>query len=201
MQDAKKIGRSAQALESAELVHRIRQGDRAAEAHFCERFHQPVLRMLLASTRDADRAEDVAQEALITVIIKLRDQGIDRPERLKSYVFQTARFTLVGWMRQTRLTLFPSMDDHEEHREAPETAALQDEQREIVAGLIDRLDVERDREVLRRSYVIGEAKPVVCDALALTETHFDRVISRARLRFKRMAESEGTEVCESLTPI
>lgn len=180
------------------LAERIREGDPEAEGEFCSRYHPSVRRLLVGLCRDENRADDVTQEALLTVLVKLRDSGIDHPDRLTSYVHQTARFTLIGVLRQNpRFHFCETMDDHE-CDQGVEHSVVRDEQRDLVTRLIESLDVERDREVLFRCYISGEPKASICDALALTTTHFDRVISRARGRLRKAMETSVDDIREAI---
>lgn len=184
------------ALSAASLAERIRAGDRGAEAELCRRYLAPVTRLLLSLCRDPSQADDCANDAMVTVLLKLRGEGIDHPHKLSSFVYQTARFTLIGQLRkQPRTQLVEDMDTHET-AEKTESSVVRDEQRDLVTSLIETLEVERDREVLVRSYLCGESKALVCDALTLTATHFDRVISRARGRLRRAIESEYDDAAE-----
>jgi len=56
--------------------------------------------------------------------------------------------------------------------------------------LIEQMKVPRDREILYRFYVRDQGKPLICDALDLSNAHFDRVINRARNRFRALVEQE-----------
>lgn len=183
---------------SAALVAAIRGGDATAEAELCRRYRDAVHRLLVALCRDEHVADDCTNDALVTVLVKLRGDGIDHPDRLASYIFQTARFTMIGHLRKKpRIHLREDMDDvHSEDQ--TEASAVREEQRHLVNRVIDKLEVARDREVLFRSYICGEPKQNICDALALTTTHFDRVISRARGRLRRAMENEYGDVSEVL---
>ncbi len=185
-------------LSSAELVCAIGRGDRAAEAELCHRYRTSVHRLLFNLCKDHATADDCTNDAMVTVLIKLRTVGIDHPEKLSSYVFQTARYTLIGQLRKhPRMQLQENMDEHETD-DKPDITLVREEHRVLVNRAIDTLEVERDREVLFRSYICGEPKATICDALALTTTHFDRVISRARGRLRKAVESELGDAVEAL---
>jgi len=187
-------------LTSTELVNNIRAGDAGAEAEFCRRYQGSVRRLLFRLQGDHTKADDITQDVLLTVLVKLRGPGIDHPARLSSYVHQTARFTLLGTLRAApNVQLCENMDDHA-HQVRVEQSLFDDEQRRLVAGLIDTLEVERDREVLRRSYFRGEEKHLICDSLSLSTTHFDRVISRARKRLRNVVETQPDDVRAALDP-
>jgi len=49
----------------------------------------------------------------------------------------------------------------------------------------------RDRELLVRFYLQEESKEELCRAFGLTELHFNRVIHRARDRFRDLLRQRG----------
>lgn len=185
----------------AELVTRIRDGDREAEASLCQRYRESVRRLIVKLCRDESRADDITHEALVTVLVKLRGDGIDNPDRLGSYIFQTARFTMIGQLRQaSRIQFFESMDDHAAI-DSVETHIETDEHRDLVTRMIGFLDVERDRQLLTRSYLREESKDLICEALELSSIHFDRVISRARKRLRRVVERQVDDLVDAISSI
>lgn len=175
----------------AELVASIRNGDTHMEQVFCERFQPLVLSILTGLSRDRDRSQDLSQDVLMTVIVRLRGRGIDQPENLRQFVMQTARYTFLGSLRRTdnRLVLLETYDDHLVPTHFDPDEVERNEQRQALAGLLNQLKVARDREVLIRYYLDDEPKSLICDALTLSQVHFDRVISRARARLRTLATS------------
>ena len=65
------------------LVAEIGRGNREAESVFYAQYHRGLVLMLERRTGDRARAEDLAQDALLTVLERLRSSGIDHPERLE----------------------------------------------------------------------------------------------------------------------
>ena len=59
---------------------------------------------------------------------------------------------------------------------------------ETVRDVIAQLAVTRDSDVLQRFYVLEQDKSQICHYLELSPDKFDRVISRARKRFKEAME-------------
>jgi len=182
------------------MVASIKRGDKFMESEFCSRFYPSILGLMRFYCRDKTIAEDITQEVLMNVLLKLRDKGIDHPERLSSYVRQTAKYTYLGWSRKmiNKAYLHESEETQLCPSANPEQPAIDAEQRELILDMIQRMAVERDREVLSRCYLHDETKQSICDALALSHTHFDRIISRARLRFRLLLEGESADVQYSL---
>ena len=66
-----------------------------------------------------------------------------------------------------------------------DAVARREEARDI-AQTLESLPTERDREVLRRFYLTVEDKDRICDDLGLTRLQFNRVLYRARERFREL---------------
>ena len=65
-------------------------------------------------------------------------------------------------------------------------AVLLEEEAAIVRRLIAEMPTDRDRQLLLRFYVAEEEKDSICGELGLDSLHFNRVLFRARHRFKEL---------------
>jgi hypothetical protein len=61
------------------------------------------------------------------------------------------------------------------------------------------MPVARDREVLVRFYLDDQDREKICRELGLSEEHFNRVIFRARNRFRELVEHRGFRKADLLT--
>ncbi len=61
----------------------------------------------------------------------------------------------------------------------------------IIRQVIQELPSERDRQVLRRFYLEEDDKDAICADLNLTSLHFNRVLHRARERFRELYKKAG----------
>ena len=179
-------------ISDSDLVLRIREGDTAAESILYKRYRSGLVLMLNQRTRDFQRAEDLVQDTLLTVITRLRERGIDNPAGLAGFIQQTAKYTFIGWLRRAgnQVELRDSFEDQTTEAESAVDNISLDRRRSAVRSLIDKMKVPRDREILHRYYVREQSKPVICEALNLSMPHFDRVINRARNRFKQLVPAE-----------
>ena len=177
----------------AELVARIKAGNSSAEEELCVRYRPWLVVILAQRTQDRARAEDLAQDTLIVVLRRLRGKGIDQPELLPGFVRKTAEYICISWQRRrvNQFELKADISELAEDRHSPEEQLFIDRRRDEVRRWIASLPVDRDQEVLRRYYVFEHNKSLICDALDLSPAHFDRVIYRARERFRNIIEREG----------
>lgn len=87
----------------ADLVQRIGSGaDDGAEAELCRRMAPRIRLYGLRHLRDAQAAEDLAQEVLIITIEALRAGRLREPEKLASFVLGTCRLTVLDLRRGAR---------------------------------------------------------------------------------------------------
>jgi len=185
-------------MDSMEMVSRIGHGDRTTEEMLVKKYWRGLVIMLQGLTNNRQLAEDIAQEALLIVIKRLRNEGIEKPDSLTSYLYQTARYEFLGGLRKknNQLRLIDSAESVIDNVSSIEETWTAAETRALVTQYIRKLPVRRDREILLRFYVNEQPKQEICDALSLTPIHFDRVISRARNRFYELVKHRKHELLD-----
>jgi RNA polymerase sigma-70 factor (ECF subfamily) len=176
--------------EARDLVERIGLGDREAEDHFVRRY-APQLRFILRRhVREPSLAEDLSQEALWIVLTRLRTTGLDDPTKLAAFLHQTAINLARGEARKHfRRNTHPDQESIARQATAEPLLADRLEQLQLASmidQLLDELSQPRDRELLRRHYLGEESKARLCEALSVTPAHFDRILHRARVRFRQL---------------
>lgn len=179
---------------AADLAGRIASGDPAAEAELVERYSRGVFFMLRHTTGDFALAEDLHQETFRIVLERLRGPGLADPGRLAGFLQRTARNLSIGEYRKQARRPTDALDELEPPADpAPGqlSQAVLDEEAAVVRRLIGELRGDRDRQVLYRFYIAEEPKQQICDELGLSSLHFNRVLHRARQRFKDLFEREG----------
>ena len=187
------------AISPLVIVANIRRGDRPMEAVFFQRYYAGVKRHLARYIHNTSHAEDIAHDALLTVLLRLRNKSIEQPQFLDRFVYQTAKFSYYSWLRRpaNQPGLFEPLAEHQDPMDT-EQQFLRAEQRRLLLVLIGTLRVERDREILRRAYIHDETKLATCEALALTTSHFDRIIFRARERLRHRLELQDPDFITAL---
>ena len=187
------------AISPLAIVANIRRGDRPMEAVFFQRYYAGVKRHLARYIHNTSHAEDIAHDALLTVLLRLRNKSIEQPQFLDRFVYQTAKFSYYSWLRRpaNQPDLFEPLAEHQDPMDT-EQQFLRAEQRRLLLVVIGTLRVERDREILRRAYIHDETKLATCEALALTTSHFDRIIFRARERLKHRLELQDPDFITAL---
>jgi RNA polymerase sigma-70 factor (ECF subfamily) len=175
-----------------------------------EELHETLLRdmsglkaQLTRVTRNADLAADMLQDAIVTALRKLRTGEIEHRSQLDGYVYRVA----LNHLRNHRRKDKSGVSDPESAMGLVDTAAegrpTRSIQSEQWAGMVTRLMSElsspRDREVLVRFYLEEEEREALCQSLGLTDLQFNRVIFRARTRFRELLEHKGFGKADLLT--
>lgn len=175
-----------------DLAARIRAGDALAEDEFVKFYSAGLMAILRWRTSDIQKAEDAHQEAFRIVLQRLRDKGIDDPAKLSRFLHRTAINVLIAETRKEsrhKTTVDTSLVQNFEDSSPGQLAQLlRDESATAIRNAIQDLATERDREILYRFYILQQEKPNICQAMVLSTEHFDRVISRARKRFRQVLE-------------
>jgi len=176
------IEASRSVMSDGALAHSIIAGQRIAEVELYRRYKPRLSRMLDSVTSNPADAADIHQEVLRIVIEKLRAGELRDKNKLTSFVFQVGRYQTVGYYRkQKKLEFCANIESHIDPN-ANDPARMQCDT--IVREVIDSMELDRDRRILSMYYIQEREKIEVCDLLDLNALHFDRVLFRARQRFK-----------------
>ncbi len=185
-------GTAAGAVPAESLVERIGAGDKSAESELIRRFSRSVLTMLEMRTGDRATAEDIHQETFCIVLERLRTRGIDNPALISAFIHRTAINVLIAENRKDARRKTGADTELVERCMDSRSDQLQqlirEESARAVRLVLQELKNARDKELLYRFYILQEEKSAICTTLRLSAAHFDRVISRARLRFRRLVE-------------
>jgi len=175
--------------DAAELVRRIQSGDAEAEADLVRRYRRGVTAIVAKAGRGRVPVEDLCQEVLAAAIEKIRGNALRGPERLSGYIAGLARIMVIDFLRkeQSRSEIETRIPPRET-RQPPDgdRRLLEEEQAALVRSVLAELDSERDRQILLRFYLREDAKEEICRDLDLTAVHFNRVLHRARERFRAL---------------
>lgn len=176
---------------AADLVARIGRGARDAEEAMVRRYGPGLLYLLKRRTRDPDLAQDLRQDTFRVAIEKLRGSPLDEPERLAAYLRGVALNLWIAHQRkQARRGTTADSDAVEAAADTGDGGPFENVSRaqvsDAVGVLLDELGTPRDREILQRVYLRDEDKEDICAALGVDATHFNRVLFRAKQRFREL---------------
>ena len=145
-------------------------------------------------TGNMELASDLLHDAVVTALQKLRAGEIRDPANLDGYVYRVALNHFRNYRRKDKSHLENSEDpaepaDETESRLVTDVEVAQWSR--LVKQVLQEVRLVRDRELLVRFYLQEESKEELCRAFGLTELHFNRVIHRARDRFRDLLRQRG----------
>jgi RNA polymerase sigma-70 factor (ECF subfamily) len=149
---------------------------------------------IIRRVRDPQIAADILQDAAVTTLEKLRAGKIAEPGRIGGYLLQVALNHLRNYRRKDRSAVSSSeeVDSIPDHDAATAMAEIDRAAWARAArALLKELPTARDRDLLVRYYLDDESKEEICAALGLSDEHFNRVIFRAKNRFRELLERRG----------
>jgi RNA polymerase sigma-70 factor (ECF subfamily) len=163
----------------------------------------PGLRaLIMRRVRDPQLASDILQDAAVTTLEKLRAGEIAEPSGVGGYLYRVALNHLRNFRRKDRTAVSSSADLESlaDRDDDPDIAGI-DRARWACAArrMLEDLPTPRDRDLLIRFYLNDESKEAICAELGLSDEHFNRVIFRARNRFRALLERRGYAKPDLLT--
>ena len=174
---------------SCQLVTRIVSKDIKAEADMVNRYARGLAFILQRKTNNSVLTDDICQETWRIVLEKIRSGALKDPSKLSAYIIQIGKNQLLMYYRssqQKRMTLNSDVNVLVDEGQQPQQALESYQLTLLVRKLITELNSSRDKEIITRFYVQQEEKLNICQDLQLTELHFNRVLYRARQRFKEL---------------
>jgi RNA polymerase sigma-70 factor, ECF subfamily len=175
---------------AADLVSRIRGRAQGAEEELVERYTRGITLLLEHTCNDRSAAEDLCQETFRIVIEKIRNGDVREPEKLSGFVCHTAKNLAIEYYR---LAARVESTDFENARQFPQAAhqlddLLRQEEARLARKVLDGMETLRYREVLYRFYIAEEPKEQICARLQLSALHFNRILYRAKARYRTLYE-------------
>jgi RNA polymerase sigma-70 factor (ECF subfamily) len=182
---------------SADFVKRIGLGDRRAEEELVRRYQRGLIFLLKRRTRDPQLALDLTQETFRIAIEKLRQSPIEQVERVAAYLRGTAVNLAMADVRK-HVRRGTTADSDAVDAAAADTAGpfenVSSEQvQRLVRKLLDELPVPRDREILIKTYLEDQDKSAICEALGVDAAHYNRVLFRAKQRFRELLTTAASQ--------
>jgi RNA polymerase sigma-70 factor (ECF subfamily) len=155
----------------------------------------PGLRsLILRRVRNPEVAADILQDAIVTTLEKLKSGEISRPENIGGYLYRVALNHLRNHRRKDRASLSTSdgLESLAQSEADPEWDRVGHPEWALAARrVLEEMSTPRDRELLIRFYLNDEEKESICRCLGLSDEHFNRVVFRARNRFRTLLERRG----------
>jgi RNA polymerase sigma factor (sigma-70 family) len=184
----------------AELVAAVRAGDDSAFEELYRRYQPRIARFVCGMLHDAARCEDVAQEAFLSALRRMR--ATDAEINFKPWIYQIARNAAIDSYRRNSHAVEVSMDADDglrasdRHRlvgldGSPDAALVTKERLDHLQGAFDELSDIHTRVLVMRE-LEGMSYREIGQKLDLTRPAVESALFRARRRL----ESEYSELSE-----
>ena len=174
----------------AELVKAAELGSSPAEQKLYSQL-MPKARSYLSHRRLEAEVEDLAHEAFIVFLNKVRNGELGEPERASSYFIGIVKNLLIGYQRKgaRRKTTPDSIAIESAHDETSTNTEELTHRSELAQCLnrgLGKLTTERDRDLLCKYYLQDSRRADICFEMGLTAEQFSRVLYRARARLRHI---------------
>jgi RNA polymerase sigma-70 factor (ECF subfamily) len=166
----------------AGYVRRLIQSEPETEREFVSYFGELMAIKLRTRLRAPELIQDVTQETFLRVLRTLREDGIENPEALGSFVNSVCTNVLFEVYRAQSRVAEPVEDRVSEEIPA-DTALAGEEERTQVRSVLSELP-EKDRKILRWLFFEERDKGEVCRTLQVDREYLRVLVHRAKQRFR-----------------
>jgi len=180
-------------------VERIQAGDPAAMAELYSVFTRGIRYLLLRSLGIED-IDDRVHDCFVVVTEAIRSGELREPARLMGYIRTVVRRHIAASIgnavarRRNVVEFEDALFDVSDRKNNPEQELLARQHAEIARRVFNGVS-NRDREILRRFYLLEQSQERICSEMGLSYNQFRLLKSRAKARFgklgQRLAEAKG----------
>jgi RNA polymerase sigma-70 factor (ECF subfamily) len=169
-----------------DLVARIHRGENGGMEELY-RFFGSGMRLYMRRFLRPQELDDKIHDSFLIVVSAIRKGMVREPERLMGFVRTVARRQVAEHVHKLRECRREQLDLNEgvlvaDARRNPEQNAAFQQRVQLMVRVLRELLV-RDREILSRFYLDQQAQDEICGEMALSETQFRLLKSRAKSRF------------------
>jgi RNA polymerase sigma-70 factor (ECF subfamily) len=169
-----------------DLVERIHRGEESGMEELYRLFGRGI-RYYLCRQLGHQELDDKVHDTFVIVVQAIRRGELREPERLMGFVRTVVRRQVAAYIddavhsRRDELNLDLGVRVAD-RRNNPEQSAAFRQKVEFMLDVLRSLS-ERDREILTRFYLDEQSQENICQEMALSETQFRLLKSRAKARF------------------
>jgi len=172
----------------SDLVARIRSSQTDGMEELYQLFSRAI-RFYLARQLGPDEVDDRVHDTFVAVVQAIRRDELREPERLMGFVRTIVQRAVAAHVDQVvgRRRATKGVVSSELRRENPEEAVAFHRRTALIDQVLAALS-QRDREILTRFYLLEHSQDRICGEMALTETQFRLLKSRAKARFGELGK-------------
>jgi RNA polymerase sigma-70 factor (ECF subfamily) len=177
------------------LVERIHSGETDGMEELYQLFSKGI-RFYLCRQLGPQELDDKVHDTFVVVVQAIRRGELREPQRLMGFVRTVVRRQVAAHIDKAVHSRREQMDLDSSARVAdphgnPEEAAIFRQRADLIQRVLGELSV-RDREILTRFYLQEQGQEQICSEMALTETQFRLLKSRAKARFGELGKKKLT---------
>jgi RNA polymerase sigma-70 factor (ECF subfamily) len=184
-------------MEWSLLVDQIKTGDDTGMEHLYKLFSRGI-RYYLCRQLGPQELEDKVHDTFLIVVNAIKRGDLREPERLMGFVRTVVRRQVAAYI-ENAVHIRREQQDLEssatvaDRKQNPEQEAIFRQKSALMKSALESLS-KRDRDILIRFYLMEQSQDQICREMALTETQFRLLKSRAKAKFgdigrKKLASS------------
>jgi RNA polymerase sigma-70 factor (ECF subfamily) len=175
------------------LVGRIRTGETDGLEELYVLFSKGI-RFYLCRQLGPQELDDKVHDTFVVVVQAIRRGELREPERLMGFVRTIVRRLVAAHIDRVVHTRRDQMDLELTLRiadpaENPEETAIFQQRADLIKRVLGELST-RDREILTRFYLREQSQDQICSEMALSDTQFRLLKSRAKARFGELGKKK-----------
>jgi RNA polymerase sigma factor (sigma-70 family) len=182
----KEVERLEFELFNADYVKLLTIGDPETEAHFALYFGRFVSLKTRSRRLAPDIADDVRQETLCRVLLKLRQgRGVSAPERFGAFVNSVCNNVILEVSRRRAREVSPTTlaTAPADARIDMDDWLISGERKELVQQVLKEL-AEKDADILREVFYENLDRKEICRKFKVKEDHLRQLLHRAKAKFE-----------------
>jgi RNA polymerase sigma-70 factor (ECF subfamily) len=177
----------------ARLVERIQTSETDGMEELYQLFSKGI-RFYLCRQLGPQELDDKVHDTFVVVVMAIRRGELREPQRLMGFVRTIVRRQVAAYIDRVIHTRREQIDIDSsvriaDPRGSPEDAAIFRQRAELIHRVLGELS-PRDREILTRFYLREQGQEQICCEMALTETQFRLLKSRAKARFGELGKKK-----------
>jgi len=181
--------------EWVDLVNRIRLNETDGMEELYRLFSKGI-RFYLCRQLGPQELDDKVHDTFVVVVQAIRRGELREPSRLMGFVRTIVRRQVAAHIDKVVHTRRDQIDLDSTVRLAdpegnPEEKAMFQQRTDLINRVLGELP-DRDREILTRFYLLEQSQDQICSEMALTETQFRLLKSRAKARFGELGKKKLT---------
>jgi RNA polymerase sigma-70 factor (ECF subfamily) len=181
--------------EWVELVDRIRMSETDGMEELYQLFSKGI-RFYLCRQLGPQELDDKVHDTFVVVVQAIRRGELREPSRLMGFVRTIVRRQVAAHIDKVVHNRRDQIDLDSTIRlaapeENPEEKAMFSQRTNLINRVLGELS-DRDREILTRFYLLEQSQDQICSEMALSETQFRLLKSRAKARFGELGKKRLT---------